>query len=180
MYTFTNSPVFVKRAAGYYRSNVKNPADVVILRLTAPQRLTRPRGRTWELKYGDNWRKMICTSRKTEKFKNDWEYWLRGNFQRSEVIIGPILTDVGEGTTGEAVNNLNLFRILPEGKGIAEPAVVIQHVFNGSYQLLGMKDERLVALDLYKYCGPGKVQWLADQETWTDLREQHDPSSIQP
>ena len=81
MYTFTNSPAFAKRAAEYYRSNVKNPADIFILRLTAPQRLTRPTGRTWELNYGDDWRKMVCTSRKTGDFEDDFEHWLRDKFQ---------------------------------------------------------------------------------------------------
>ena len=88
--------------------------------------------------------------------------------------------DVGEDTTWEGVNHLNLFRMLPEGKRIAEPAVVLQHVFNGDYQLLEMRDERLVALHLYKYCAPGKVHWLADQETWTTLMDKDDPSLDQP
>lgn len=95
MFTFTNSPAFAKRAAEYYRCNVKNPADVVILRLTAPQRLTRPAGRTWELKYGDDRRKMVSTSRKTEDFKDEFEYELHDKFRRSEGIVGPISMDVG-------------------------------------------------------------------------------------
>lgn len=123
---------------------------------------------------------MISASRKTEDFKDDFEFELRDKFQRSKVIIGPNSMDVDEDTTLEAVDHSNLFKMLPEGKGLAEPAVAIQHVFSGDYQLLGMGDERLVALYLYKYCGPGKVQWLADQETWTAITDGHDPSLVQP
>jgi hypothetical protein len=124
-YTFTYYAAFANRVAEYYRSNVKNKAGVIVLHLIAPQRPTRPVGQAWELKYSNEWRKLVSNSRK----KN---HLMHRQFSDSNVVIGPTSMDVGEQADWEALNHANLIRTLPDSEGIAEPTVVLQHVFEHS------------------------------------------------